>query len=91
MGKFARLVVTAKDGGTMVRTALWNQLLYLDQVKTRIRVHDEKLSKGGKIWFLRIRKRDHNRISRLVTSYHAFFARGDGDKESRRPNMVLVY
>ena len=31
-GKFARIQVTAKDGGTMLRTALWNQLLYLDQV-----------------------------------------------------------
>lgn len=27
-GKFGRVVVAAKDGGTMLRTQLWNQLLY---------------------------------------------------------------
>ncbi len=32
VGKFARIIVKPKDGGNMVRTALWNQLLYLDQV-----------------------------------------------------------
>lgn len=33
VGKFARVVVVAKDGGTMLRTHLWNQLLYIDQVR----------------------------------------------------------
>ena len=33
VGKFARVVVVAKDGGTMLRTAMWNQLLYIDQVQ----------------------------------------------------------
>jgi len=33
VGKFGRLVVEAADGGDMLRTELWNQLLYLDQVK----------------------------------------------------------
>lgn len=32
VGKFARLIVTPKDGGNMLRTELWAQLLYLDQV-----------------------------------------------------------
>lgn len=31
-GKFARIIVTAKDTGSMLRTELWDQLLYLDQV-----------------------------------------------------------
>lgn len=35
VGKFGRIVVVAKDGGTILRTHVWNQLLYLDQV-TRI-------------------------------------------------------
>jgi patched domain-containing protein len=33
VGKFGRLIISAKDGGTMLRTSLWNQLLYLDQVR----------------------------------------------------------
>ena len=33
VGKFGRLVVSAADGGTMLRTSIWNQLLYLDQVR----------------------------------------------------------
>ena len=32
VGNFGRLVVTPKDGGSMLRTHLWDQLLYLDQV-----------------------------------------------------------
>ena len=32
-GKFGRVIVAAKDGGSMLRTELWNQLLYLDQVR----------------------------------------------------------
>jgi hypothetical protein len=32
-GKFSRLIVTAADGGSMLRTNLWNQLLYVDQVQ----------------------------------------------------------
>lgn len=32
-GKFARIIVHAKDGDTMLRSDLWNQLLYLDQVR----------------------------------------------------------
>ncbi len=35
VGKFSRLVVAAADGGSMLRTKLWNQLLYLDQVRSR--------------------------------------------------------
>ena len=31
-GKFGRVVVSAKDGGSMINETLWNQLLYLDQV-----------------------------------------------------------
>ena len=31
-GKFGRVIVAAKDGGSMLRTELWNQVLYLDQV-----------------------------------------------------------
>ena len=31
-GKFARIIVVAKDMGSMLRTELWYQLLYLDQV-----------------------------------------------------------
>lgn len=31
-GKLGRLLVLAKDGGTMLRSHMWNQLLYLDQV-----------------------------------------------------------
>ena len=32
-GKFGRVIVAAKDGGSMLRSELWNQLLYLDQVR----------------------------------------------------------
>ena len=32
-GKFGRVIVAAKDGGSMLRTELWHQLLYLDQVR----------------------------------------------------------
>ena len=32
VGKFGRLVISAKDGQSMLRTSVWNQLLYLDQV-----------------------------------------------------------
>ena len=32
-GKLGRLVIAAKDGGSMLRTDLWDQLLYLDQVR----------------------------------------------------------
>ena len=31
-GKFGRVVVSAKDGSSMINETLWNQLLYLDQV-----------------------------------------------------------
>ena len=31
-GKFGRVIIAAKDGGSMLRTELWNQVLYLDQV-----------------------------------------------------------
>ena len=31
-GKFGRVIISAKDGGSMLRSELWNQLLYLDQV-----------------------------------------------------------
>lgn len=31
-GKFGRVIVTARDGGSMLRTHLWDQLLYLDKV-----------------------------------------------------------
>ena len=31
-GKFGRVIVAAKDGGSMLRTELWNQLQWLDQV-----------------------------------------------------------
>lgn len=34
-GKFGRVIIAAKDGGTMLRTPLWNQLLFLDQVIIR--------------------------------------------------------
>lgn len=33
VGKFARLVIDAKDGGSMLRSSLWNQLLFLDEVR----------------------------------------------------------
>ena len=33
VGKFGRLVISAEDGGSMLRTHIWNQLLYLDQVR----------------------------------------------------------
>lgn len=32
-GRFARILVTPKDGGSMLRVNMWNQLLYLDQVR----------------------------------------------------------
>lgn len=35
-GKFGRVIVASKDGGSMLRSHLWNQLLYLDQVKSGI-------------------------------------------------------
>ena len=34
-GKFGRVIVAAKDGNSMLRTHLWDQLLYLDQVSTK--------------------------------------------------------
>ena len=36
-GKLGRLLVLAKDGDTMLRSHLWNQLLYLDQVRDKYR------------------------------------------------------
>ena len=39
VGKFARLIVTPKDNGTMLRTELWAQLLYLDQVRHSLRIY----------------------------------------------------
>jgi hypothetical protein len=38
-GKFARVIVSAKDGGSILRTQLWNQLLYLDQVGNNLAPH----------------------------------------------------
>ena len=35
-GKLGRLLVLAKDGGTMLRMNMWNQLLYLDQVRPKV-------------------------------------------------------
>ena len=32
-GKFGRVIIAAKDGKSMLRTHLWDQLLYLDQVR----------------------------------------------------------
>ena len=32
-GKFGRVIIAAKDGESMLRTHLWDQLLYLDQVR----------------------------------------------------------
>ena len=32
-GKLARLIITAKDNGSMLRTHIWDQLLYLDEVR----------------------------------------------------------
>ena len=31
-GKFGRVIVEAKDGGSLLRSHLWTQMLYLDQV-----------------------------------------------------------
>ena len=31
-GKLGRLIITAKDNGSMLRTHVWDQMLYLDQV-----------------------------------------------------------
>ena len=31
-GKLGRLLVLPKDGGTVLRTHIWDQILYLDQV-----------------------------------------------------------
>ena len=33
-GKFGRVVISAKDGGNMINETLWNQILYLDQVRS---------------------------------------------------------
>ena len=43
-GKFGRVIVAAKDGGSMLRTELWNQLLYLDQVRTEFLGNSQHLS-----------------------------------------------
>ncbi len=32
-GKFGRVIVAAKDANSILRTELWTQMLYLDQVK----------------------------------------------------------
>ena len=37
-GKFGRVIVAAKDGNSMLRTHLWDQLLYLDQVSTTFEI-----------------------------------------------------
>ena len=39
VGKFGRILVAAKDGGSMLRTGLWNELLYIDQVRKLAREH----------------------------------------------------
>ena len=31
-GKLGRLIITAKDNGSMLRTHIWDQMLYLDEV-----------------------------------------------------------
>lgn len=38
VGKFARLVIDAKDGGSMLRSSLWNQLLFLDEIVFNVSV-----------------------------------------------------
>ena len=42
-GKFGRVIVAAKDGGSMLRTELWHQLLYLDQVRISNRGFSPKI------------------------------------------------
>ena len=32
-GKLGRLIIKAKDNGSMLRTHIWDQMLYLDQVR----------------------------------------------------------
>ena len=44
-GKFGRVIVAAKDGGSMLRSELWNQILYLDQVIFNVSV----LHEGNKL------------------------------------------
>ncbi|XP_040572287.1 patched domain-containing protein 3 isoform X2 [Lepeophtheirus salmonis] len=40
-GKFGRIIVAAKDGGSMLDSNLWNQLLYLDQLVYNISLEYE--------------------------------------------------
>eukprot|EP00095_Tigriopus_kingsejongensis_P005739 maker-scaffold28_size608977-snap-gene-1.19 protein:Tk05739 transcript:maker-scaffold28_size608977-snap-gene-1.19-mRNA-1 annotation:"AGAP010394-PA" len=41
VGKFARLVIAPKDGGSILRSSLWNQMIYLDQIVYNVTVSFE--------------------------------------------------
>ena len=42
-GKLGRLIITAKDNGSMLRTHVWDQMLYLDQVSLPFIIHNLSL------------------------------------------------
>ena len=43
-GKLGRLIITAKDNGSMLRTHVWDQMLYLDQVSFSFIIHNLSLN-----------------------------------------------
>ena len=62
-GKFGRVIVAAKDGGSMLRTELWNQLLYLDQV----RIIGQGFSFSVAVGFPQFSKFNHLKIENFTT------------------------
>merc|ERR1719419_682968 len=44
VGKFGRVIITASDGGTLLRTSLWNQIIELENIVYGINVEYEGLN-----------------------------------------------
>lgn len=41
VGKFGRLIITSPDGGTLLRSVIWEQILAVDSLVRRIPVEHE--------------------------------------------------
>ena len=44
VGKFGRVIITASDGGTLLKTSLWNQIIELENIVYGINVEYEGLN-----------------------------------------------
>ena len=41
VGKFGRMILTSSDGGTLLRSVIWEQILQVDDLVRRITVEHE--------------------------------------------------